>query len=224
MFTVGGEAPLLAELELAHLSVPEQLEVIREAIAPLAVHGVLEDIEAVFRARRPDLSDWGAEKPTHFAHLLGQADLADPYSAKVWLHQYKPSQNVNERWTELDHNHRDGMVSLLLRAGFQAEERRFGGETPETVLAEKDTDWTAHYRGLRPQTGGYSAGERMSIHPDEIHRLSAVLPGTLSLAIRLPAKRPFSVVFKGEDGGNPEIKEDMAASRNSLLGDLEHGF
>lgn len=231
LFTPDGHAPVLADLKLETLNAPEQLEAVRAVLSSIALEKVFDDIRATFQQRSSDHADWGTEKPTHFVHLLGQA-TDDPYSAKVWLHQYKqldvgnePRELIHSRrvFTELDHTHRDGMVSLLLHAGYRAQERRYSRMSP-TAITDRDTAWTDFYHELEPRSGEYERGDIMTIHPDEVHRLDKVLPGTLSLAVRLPVVRNFSVVFEGDDGTNPRIKADMATNRNNLLDDLEHGL
>jgi len=220
LFTPEGESPALASLKLETLGARDQLTAVSEALGQLSLEEAVHQIKTTFDHRSKDYADWGVEKPTHYAHLLGQAS-EDPYSAKIWLHQYKPATGGDRKFTEFDHNHRDGIVSLLVRAGYVATEHR-DAALDDNIETDPSVNWTEFYSQLQ-DTGevGYEAGDIMAIHPDEVHRLTAVLPGALSLVVRPPVRRNFSVVFKGENGENPVVRADMPMVRNNLLDDLE---
>lgn len=227
LFTPDGYSPLLADLQLEQAGVYDQIVAVKEALGRLSVPQLLADIRDVFQERSRDHADWGNKKPTHVSHLLGKANPDDQYSARVWLNQYKPSDPAKlKRFTEFDHNHREGIVSLILRQGFTTYEKRSSNRLEE-IITDPSVDWSAHYQALsRPTPAGYEQGQLMWLHPDEVHRLDKILPGTLSLCLRLPVQRSFSVYYDDQEcaGNNPVVYPDIPSMRNALLTELNESY
>ena len=220
LFTPEGYSPALADLKLGALPVNEQLLAVHEVLATCEIEKLSQSIQSRIDYFRQDKAGIGVyvPKPTHNAFLLGQADPHDYYSARIWLHDYTDGIAPCQRreFTMLPHNHRDGLVALLLRNGYVATEERFAGKVPETVIIDQEIDWKAQRAELQPQDGHYFAGDIMSIHPDEVHNLERVAAQTSSLVVRLPAQRDFSVVFDG----TPQIKVGMMTQYDHLVEEL----
>lgn len=126
--------------------------------------------------------DKSVEKTTHYKWFLGE----DPSKRfQVWLHEYKPETHRREGHATVAHNHRFWLTSLILRGGFT--DTRY-------VRSEK----------CKPESGAISpiasrrmrTGDTMVLAPDEIHALSELRDGTLSLIVQGKPVRSFSEVFE----------------------------
>jgi predicted metal-dependent enzyme (double-stranded beta helix superfamily) len=135
------------------------------------------DLEAIVDPGR------SAEKTTHYKWLVAD----DPRGRfKLWLHEYKPKELRREGHAAIPHNHRFWLSSVILRGGFtDSRFRRVQRPGPQT-------DW------IEPQDSrAMSVGSTMTLAPAEIHALSDLHDGTVSLIVEGEAVRSFSEVFEG---------------------------
>lgn len=214
LFTPEGFSPALAELDLEDMTIPERLIAAEGLLRQYSTIEALDAAASLFESRDTDPRDWGQDTPTHYKWLLGAANPDDPRTARIFLHQYKVlPPGASRCFTENDHTHSDGVVASMLRKGYSAVERRFPGMPTSIVVGTRDVAiWSEHYNWLQETAADYDEGDIMSIHPDEVHRLDRIAPGTMSLVIRPPTCRDFSVMF--EPGSHePVIIDDMRAKR-----------
>lgn len=141
------------------------------------------------------------EKTTHYKWFLGQA--ADR-GFELWLHEYKPRGLRREGHATVPHNHRFWLTSLLLRGGF-SDTRYARAESGDEALITPVAD-----RSLQ-------AGDTMVIDPEEIHSLSGLHDGTLSLVVQSRPVRSYSEVFEnGEVRRYSDLEARLAELRASL--------
>lgn len=122
---------------------------------------------------------------------------------------------------ENNHNHRHGLVSLILRGGYSAEERRFPDPDAQHELVPASTDlagWTAHTQHLENEYVTYRPGDCMSMHPDEGHRLYDILPGTVTVVLETPSVRNYSIQFDGDWQAQIQIPGYVDAWGRALTG------
>jgi predicted metal-dependent enzyme (double-stranded beta helix superfamily) len=143
------------------------------------------------------------EKTSHYKWFLAEATTK---RFQVWLHEYKPSTHRREGHATVAHNHRFWLTSLILRGGFT--------DTRYERSVESD-----------PGSGSISpvdsrrmeAGDTMVLAPDEIHALSELRDGTLSLIVQGKPVRNFSEVF---EGGEVRRYVDLGAKLADLRASL----
>jgi predicted metal-dependent enzyme (double-stranded beta helix superfamily) len=141
------------------------------------------------------------EKTTHYKWLIGKGD---EQRFELWLHEYKPSNLRRPGHATVPHNHRFWLTSLILRGGF-SDTRYARFESQDEALVKPVTS-----RPLRP-------GETMVIDPDEIHSLSELEEGTLSMVVQSQPIRSYSEVF---ENGEVRRYSDLEAKRLALLESL----
>lgn len=168
--------------QVASFDWPDPRAAHREASA-LLQRVELPALSSQMRSRLPHLvdTDRSVEKTTHYKWFLDE-DPAGRF--QVWLHEYKPRTHRREGHASVAHNHRFWLTSLILRGGFtDTRYEREGASATISPIAS---------RGMRP-------GDTMVIDPDEIHALSELLDGTLSLIVQSKPVRSFSEVFEGDE-------------------------
>lgn len=147
--------------------------------------------------------DKSVEKTTHYKWFLSE-DPARRF--QIWLHEYKPSTHRREGHATVAHNHRFWLTSLILRGGFTDTRYERADETdPESgSLSPIDS------RQMK-------SGDTMVLMPDEIHALSELRDGTLSLIVQGKPVRSFSEVF---EGGEVRRYSDLGAKLDDLRASL----
>jgi predicted metal-dependent enzyme (double-stranded beta helix superfamily) len=125
-------------------------------------------------------SDRSVEKTTHYKWFLDE-DPAGRF--QIWLHEYKPKTHRREGHASVAHNHRFWLTSLILRGGFT--DTRYERKRESAAISPIES------RRMEP-------GDTMVIDPGEIHSLSELEDGTLSLVVQSEPIRSYSEVF--EDG------------------------
>ena len=157
-----------------------------------------EPIVADLAAALPAAIDVGrsVEKTTHYKWFLGGP--ADG-SYELWLHEYKPRGMRREGHATVAHNHRFWLSSVLLRGGFT--DSRFRRDDSSPSLLERISD-----RRLE-------AGDTMVIDADEIHSLSDLEDGTITLIVQSAPIRSYSEVF---EGGSRKVYFDLEAKLTDL--------
>ena len=168
-------------------------------LTDLAPESVLSDLRGDLE--RIDLSR-SVEKTTHYKWLLA----APPNEGfELWLHEYKPRELRRTGHATVPHNHRFWLTSLILRGGFtDTRYVRAPGEPAGAAIEPVGN------RSLRP-------GETMVIDPDEIHSLSGLEDGTLSLVVQSEPVRSYSEVFEdGQVRRYSDLEARLAGLRESL--------
>src|SRR5260221_1207762 len=147
--------------------------------------------------------DKSVEKTTHYKWLLGE----DPSKRfQVWLHEYKPKTHRREGHASVAHNHRFWLTSLILRGGFtDTRYVRSHKDDPESGSIQPIDS-----RRMRP-------GDTMVLAPEEIHALSELRDGTLSLIVQGRPVRSFSEVF---ENGEVRRYSDLGAKLTDLQASL----
>lgn len=172
-----------------------------EVLAKIEVDGLLAEL----KSRLGEIADLekSVEKTTHYKWFLAE----DPTKRfQVWLHEYKPSTHRREGHATVAHNHRFWLTSLILRGGFTDTryERADESNRESASLARLDS------RRMTP-------GDTMVLDPDEIHSLSALRDGTLSLIVQGRPIRSYSEVF---EGGKVRRYSDLGAKLADLRASL----
>jgi hypothetical protein len=216
MFSPEGLSPALEEAGLTG-SMPDDMAAAARILSGYTRDDLYADIAvAPFHTRPEHLRKHDRIKFTHVKWLLAHSALdlvgTPPPTPEyaVWLHQYLSEPSVMpddaialdfstanggiEDW----HNHSGGIVSLILEEGYRAQERRRIGEYQPSLLTPDDIEgWADFATSLRPGQQTYEAdgpNRVMMIDPDEIHRLTRVGSGTMSLLIKFRA-RDHSIIF-----------------------------
>jgi hypothetical protein len=103
------------------------------------------------------------------------------------------------------HNHRYSLASILLRGGFVHHDYAWSDEGLIEVIEAR--------RRL-------SQGDAYSVSWSQIHRLSELIDGTLTLVVESPAVRHYSEAFY-EDEAGPRRFLDFVELHSRLLADVE---
>ena len=157
--------------------------------------GLRDDLPASVNLER------SVEKTTHYKWFLGGGTNRE---FELWLHEYKPRELRRTGHATVPHNHRFWLTSLILRGGFA--DTRYArcepeGELPIEPIAERSLE----------------TGDTMVIDPEEIHSLSELRNGTISMVVQSKSIRSYSEVF--EDGGvrrYSDLEAKLAELRESL--------
>lgn len=186
--------------EIASLGWPDPGIAHREAsvlLRRIEISALSERLRA--RLRRVVDADRSVEKTTHYKWFLGEDTVG---RFQLWLHEYKPKTHRREGHASVAHNHRFWLTSLILRGGFT--DTRYQREGDSEALSPIES------RRMEP-------GDTMVIDPDEIHSLSGLEDGTLSLIVQSKPIRSYSEVF--EDG---EVRRyyDLEAKLSDLQASL----
>ena len=145
--------------------------------------------------------DRSVEKTTHYKWFLAE----DPNCQfQLWLHEYKPAELRRKGHATVAHNHRFWLSSLILRGGFTDNRYRREPEGTGNLIAKLSSS-------------RMTPGDTMVLAPDEIHSLSELCDGTISLIAQGMPVRSYSEVF--EDGGvrrYPDLGAKLAELGASL--------
>lgn len=142
------------------------------------------------------------EVSTHYKWLIA----ADPqHRWKVWLHQYRDDRVAGTAYADVPHNHRYDFVSLLLVGGYRDLRYVQGEEANQLRVGTK-----------------YEIGTSQTVAVDhrEIHSLTAVLPGTISLFVQGQVRAEYSTSY-GPDG--PLRHSSLEVVYESLRTALDRG-
>lgn len=150
-----------------------------EAFAAVGAEQLIADLSSNL-STLVDL-DRSVEKTTHYKWFMGGPPDG---SFELWLHEYKPQSLRREGHATVAHNHRFWLTSIVLRGGFT--DSRFRRDNDSRTLLEKIAS---------RQMG---TDETMVIDADEIHSLSGLQDGTITLVAQSAPIRSYSEVF--EDG------------------------
>jgi hypothetical protein len=156
------------------------------------VLGLLEEVgrkpsllrELVVSWSEEDLEERGLrcnDTSTHYKWFLHYDRY---FHYRVWLHQYKSRGARRMGYAEVPHNHRYSLASVILDGGFAHRVfERNGARLREVTEARRN----------------YQRGDVYIVRHDEIHRLSDLCDGTMTLVVETPLVRHFSEAFYGEN-------------------------
>ncbi len=144
--------------------------------------------------------DRSVEKTTHYKWFVsGAVDQG----FELWLHEYKPAALRRTGHATVPHNHRFWLTSLMLRGGFT--DTRYARTEAASALVEPVSN-----RSMEP-------GETIVINPEEIHSLSELQDGTVSMVVQSRPIRSYSEVFEnGEVRRYSDLEAKLAEFRESL--------
>jgi hypothetical protein len=131
------------------------------------------------------------EKTSHYKWFLGGPEDG---SFELWIHEYKPQSLRREGHATVAHNHRFWLSSIVLRGGF-TDSRFRRDDNSDSLLTEISSN--------RMRTG-----ETMVIDADEIHSLSELQDGTITLVVQSAPIRSYSEVF---ESGSRKVYFDLEA-------------
>jgi len=159
------------------LSPAERHAHVRQALDRLATErSFLPDLVASWRRQLADIADGSHETSTHYKWLCHR----DPERRfTVWLHQYKPTTMRRPGHANVAHNHRYDFSSLIL-VGALTEQQYAEPATPPLRLIDERT---------------LTAGQTYSVLADEIHAMSGIEDGTLTLVVEGAPVRHHSRVY-----------------------------
>jgi hypothetical protein len=111
---------------------------------------------------------------THYKWLVHRDD---DLRFTLWLHDYLPNEERGPGYAEVPHNHRYDVCSIVLNGGYTSV--LYDASNALQVI-EKPT--------LR-------SGDVLSLHHNEVHALTEICEGTLTLFIEGPTITRFSTAF-----------------------------
>jgi len=164
------------------------------------------DVPSLLSDRRDSLVgvidvEKSVEKTTHYKWFVAE-DANRRF--QLWLHEYKPGALRREGHATVAHNHRFWLSSLIVRGGFT--DHRFQRATDPSATSI-----------TKLSSSRLTAGDTMVIAPDEIHALSDLSDGTISLIAQGHPIRKYSEVFEGGAVRRyPDLDAKLAELRASL--------
>lgn len=142
------------------------------------------------------------EVATHYKWFLG-ADHGGAWT--VWLHQYKGGPQITPQYANIPHNHRYSFVSLILLGGYD--------NVLYDIRARGTTAHMCDQRTLR-------AGQTLSLDHREVHSLTKIIPGTVTLFVQGRIQKDSSLSF-GPDGA-VQRHPSLESVFDQLRVDLQH--
>lgn len=173
---------------------------------------LLEDvISFLLGSGQEDVLLKSIETTTHIKWFIG----GDSHNGlRVWLHDYAKWRDRATGWglahAASVHNHRYDFVSRVLSGGYD------------------ELRWPEPSVGAKAETRSYDGGELNVVRSNEVHMLTAVRPGTLTLVVQLPKWSSSSATYSlsGDILANvhqarvPDLEvrlaETVATARNRL--------
>lgn len=141
--------------------------------------------------------DRSVEKTTHFKWFVASGP---DRNFELWVHDYKPVEQRRTGHAVVAHNHRFWFTSLLLRGGFRST--RFELVSPDSAELQETSALTLN------------AGDTYVVDPSEIHALTDIQEGTLTLLVQSNSVRSFSDVY---ENGRVTRYYDLAAQFDSFV-------
>lgn len=178
-------------MSLDHLfQVLEDLSDPRQAITQHAIIEALaslKDPAAVVRTwmypRQKELTKRIQETPTHFKWSLWESSNRE---FQVYVHQYKPPQNLQCGYALSVHNHRYWFTSLMLRGGFQ----HLRYEIPKDAAGEFDVSGATIIDEV-----AVKAGDVYQLSLGEVHSVRDIQEETRTLVVQAKPERLWSETF-----------------------------
>jgi hypothetical protein len=133
------------------------------------------DYMELWSARQVATMDNGSHNTsTHYKWLVHRDE---DLRFTLWIHDYKPAEERGPGYAEVPHNHRYDLCSIVLNGGYTS------------VLYDVSNGPTSIEKpALRP-------GDVLSLRHYEVHALTEIWEGTLTLFIEGPTIAPFSTAF-----------------------------
>ncbi len=120
----------------------------------------------------------------------------------LWIHDYKPAEERGPGYAEVPHNHRYDLCSIILHGGYLSV---LYGSGDDLQPIDKEM--------FRP-------GDVLNLRHYDIHALTEICEGTLTLFIEGPTVRNFSTAFY-LDGSRRDFA-DFSGRRGDFLHRLRH--
>jgi predicted metal-dependent enzyme (double-stranded beta helix superfamily) len=134
------------------------------------------------------------ETSTHYKWLIHR-DVSRRFT--LWVHDYKPAELRQPGYAEVPHNHRYDLCSIILSGGYTS------------VLYDVSD-------GVVPlKRDSFAAGDVLSLSHHDVHSLTDVSEGTLTLFVEGPTVRNFSSAFP--PNGPPRHFVDFNGRRDAFL-------
>ncbi|MBB6421435.1 hypothetical protein [Streptomyces sp. AK010] len=144
------------------------------------------------------------ETPTHFKWNLADLFVAEGRHVRVWLHQYRPPEDLRVRYAQVPHNHRYPFVSVVLNGGYRNDSYR-PLRSPELPAGPPEL---LNSRTLR-------AGDTLAMRPTEVHRLADIQRETLTLLVQGSPATDHSFSYR-ESTGDWLTHRDLRAQYRTL--------
>jgi hypothetical protein len=190
-----------AASDLAHLidslaSVPSQswisscaARLVAFAALGQPTEAALSYVEALTPEQRNSLFNGSHETSTHYKWLIYRT--ATPCFT-LWLHEYRTKAQNAVGYAQVPHNHRYDIASLILTGSYAA------------------TTWKTSNVGLAEANRNvFKERDVMALSHEQIHSLSAIQQGTLTLVVEGPRIKGFSLAYY-PDEQEPRIIPDFA--------------
>lgn len=132
------------------------------------------------------------ETSTHYKWFLGEHD---PYYV-VWAHQYLNAKlfAASKRFAASVHNHRYPFVSRVLTGALH---------TSSFAVSSAASGLHVELSGK----GTFNTGDVMSLSAGDVHRIDRVEDGTVTIVIRGPVTRHYSIRFDLNSGYSERIHD-----------------
>jgi predicted metal-dependent enzyme (double-stranded beta helix superfamily) len=128
------------------------------------------------------------EVATHYKWLVAAGDRQE---WKVWLHQYKDDLSPSGVYADVPHNHRYNFVSLILNGTYENLGYTVHGEEELQLVSQR----------------GVGRGDVIALDHREVHSLTQIGPGTVSLFIQGRIRKESSVSYRPD--GTPKPHESL---------------
>ncbi|MEU1912324.1 hypothetical protein [Streptomyces massasporeus] len=144
------------------------------------------------------------ETPTHFKWNLADLPVTEGRRVRVWLHQYRPPEDLRVRYAQVPHNHRYPFVSVILNGGYRNDSYR----SLRRLERPSGPPELLNSRTLRP-------GDALAMHPSEVHRLGEIQRETLTLLVQGSPATDRSFSYR-ESTGDWLTHRDLRAQYRTL--------
>jgi hypothetical protein len=125
------------------------------------------------------------ETPTHYRWNIVRGD-----DCSIWIHEYKPSRLVFGRYADQVHDHGYSFTGVVLRGGYSNEKFTIECDTEAGKIQ------TTHYHGAI----AVSKDESLSMKRGEIHRVTNIQDGTVTIVVKSRRYRSYSSVYHLDTG------------------------
>lgn len=156
---------------------------------------IVTDYIESLSSREQSANDLGShETSTHYKWLLHRDE---DLRFTLWSHEYKPATLRRPGYAEVPHNHRYDLCSIILNGGYVS------------ILYDVSD-------GVSPISKPvFKPGDILSLRYEEVHALTGIREGTVTLFIEGPRIRNYSTTFPLEGGGHNFV--DFGGRRPGFL-------
>jgi predicted metal-dependent enzyme (double-stranded beta helix superfamily) len=122
----------------------------------------------------------------------------------VWIHEYKPATARRPGYADSVHDHRYSFCSAVVRGGYVHRIFDVVGQAAPVLQVERVLEAPHVY----------------VLDADEVHSVTEMRDGTLSLVVQAPKRRGYSTEYVGVDG-QPRRHYDFASRAQGCEGPRE---